>query len=301
MARPQEPAEPASPPPLAEQMRREATSSREALASFGFAPESYGALLDRASQCQADLARAGAVHAARRLERLTEVLSRALSAPASDLEARGRAYLAMLEGVLLQSLASDASSARWRARLDQECLALEEGRPGASLALLTAAGLASDAGATVTPSLSGPIPVTWQRWRFSLVAAQALDAASIPARVAEAVERLRQARTPGLVVLDLGEPVCPERRPLRASHPDAGAAELRARIDRLLQEARAGIVAACDRDLAIGVIGAAFLSLHLVTANQVAFVTAYRMMSLLGEGDPRERKLGLFRRAFGDL
>jgi len=104
-----------------------------------------------------------------------------------------------------------------------------------------------------------------------------------------------------LVVLDLAEAVCPEQRPLRASHPDAGAAELRARLDRLLQDARPAILQQCDRDHAIGVVGAAFLSLHLVTANQVAFITAYRMMSLLENADPREVKLGKFRRAFGDL
>ena len=106
---------------------------------------------------------------------------------------------------------------------------------------------------------------------------------------------------PGLVVLDLAESACPEQRPLRANHPDDGAGELRARLDRILQGARAATLEVCDRDFAIGVVGTAFLALHLFASGQVAFITAYRMMSLLDETDPREKKFGEFRRKFGDL
>lgn len=296
------PAESQSPAaPLAAQLKRESAASHEALESFGLSPESYEGITQRLAESHAELLEAGATRAAARLQRLTTVVAQALAAPASDLEARGRAYLAMLDSVLLQSIAAEAPGPKWIQRLDSEAAAVEADDSTGSLALLTVAGMCADVGAKVAPAPTGPITVEWKGWRFGLVAAHAPDTASIPTRVAAGVETLRAARMPGLVVLDLAQPVCPEQRPLRAAHPDAGAAELRARLDRILHDSRAAIVAACDRDHAVGVIGAAFLAVHLVVANQMAFLTAYRFMSLLDPADPREHTLGQFRRRFGDL
>lgn len=301
---------PTTPPtadaPLADQMRRDSAAARQALESFGLSPESYDALTARSLELQAQLRDAGAAHAADRLGRLASTVAHAVESPEADPQARGLAYLALLDSVLTQSIASEAPGPKWLRRLDLESKRLEAA-PSApelaapTLALLTVASMCADIGAKVSPPPEGPIPIEWRGWRFGLVAAHAPDAASIALRAAAAVEALRDARMPGLVIIDLAQPVCPEQRPLRASHPDAGAAELRARLDRLLQDARPAIIAACDADHAIGVIGAAFLALHLVTANQVAFITAYRFMSLLEPFDPRERKLTEFRRRFGDL
>jgi hypothetical protein len=312
MPRPTRPAPPSRPQieharadpdaaPLSARMRHDAQAARESLAAFGFSPEAYESILERAAATHGVLTGSRALHAANRLTRLIGAFEAAINAPVSDPAARGRAYLALLDTVLLQSLVAEAASPKWIARIDRECARLEEGRPDASLALLTVAGMAAESGATVTPHESGAIVVTFKAWRLGLVAAHAPSADAIPARVADGVARLKAARLPGMVVLDLAEAVCPEQRPLRATHPDAGAGELRARLDRLLQDSRQPIRAACDPDYAVGVVGAAFLALHLVSADQVAFLTAYRMMSLLDPADPRERKLGALREAFGDL
>jgi hypothetical protein len=282
-------------------MRQDAQAAREALASFGFSPEAYESILDQAAGIHGALTGLHATRAADRLGRLITTVESAIHAPVSDPGARGRAYLALLDAILLQSLVAEAASPKWLARIDQECGRLEEGRPDASLAVLTVAGMAEDAGATAAIGASGVLTVTYKGWRIGLVGAHAPSADVIPARVADGVARLKGERLPGMVVLDLAESACPEQRPLRATHPDAGAAELRTRLDRLLQDSREAIRGACDPDHAIGVVGTAFLALHLVSADQVAFITAYRMMSLLDPTDPRERKLGTFREAFGDL
>jgi len=287
--------------PLADQMRRDSAASREALESFGLSPESYATLTQRAESYRHELSERGATHAAARLERLASLVNTALEAPSDDLAARGQTYLALLDTVLMQSLAEESDSPRWLARLDAESRRLEAGDPGASLALLTVAGMCAEMGARVSPKPDGPIPVEWQRWRFGLVAASATDAASIPPRAAGAIENLKAAQMPGLVVLDLAQPACPEQRPLRVAHPQAGADELRGRLDRLLAEARPALLESCDRDHAIGVIGTAFMALHMVAAGQVAFITAYRFMPLIEAGDPREARLAAFRRGFGGL
>lgn len=295
-----EPGAPAA-PPLADQMRRESAESHQALEAFGLTPESYASLTAQAAELEKVLRDSGVGHAADRLRRLSGIVAAALEHAPSDLNARGRAYLALLDSILMQSLATEAPSPKWLNRLNEESRRMDAGHDAASLALLTVAGMCAEIGAKVTPPPEGPIPIEWQGWRFGLVATQAPDAASIVPRVADAVGALRAARMPGLVVIDLAQPVCPEQRPLRASHPDAGAAELRARLDRLLQDARPGLVEACDRDHTLGVIGTAFLALQLVTSDQMAFITAYRFMSLLEPSDPREIKLTTFRERFGDL
>ncbi len=287
--------------PLADQMRRDSAASRQALESFGLTPESYANITERAGLIQRELSQRGAAHAAARLERLTAVIHAALDAPSDDLAARGHTYLALLDSMLMQSLAEESESPRWLARLDAEARRLEAGEAGASLALLTVAGMCAAMGARVSPKPDGPISVEWQRWRFGLVATSAADAKSIPARASAAINTLKRAQMPGLVVLDLAQPVCPEQRPLRVAHPQAGADELRGRLDRLLADARPALLGSCDRDHAIGVIGAAFMAMHMVAAGQVAFITAYRFMPLIEAGDPREARLAAFRRGFGDL
>lgn len=294
------PTDPSAASPLAEQMRRDSAASRQALDSFGLTPESYASISERASMVQQHLVERGAGHAAARLGRLVAVVQGAVEKPSDDLSTRGRAYLALLDSILMQSLAEESQSPRLLARLDAEARRLDAGEAGA-MALLTVAGMCAEIGAKVSPKLDGPVPVEWQRWRFGLVAASAPDAASISARAAGAIEDLRASRMPGLVVMDLAQPACPEQRPLRVAHPQAGADELRARLDRLLADSRPELLRLCDRDHAIGVIGTAFMALHMVAAGQVAFITAYRFMPLIEAGDPRELKLAAFRRAFGDL
>lgn len=292
---------PDAPPPLAAQMRRDSEAAREALGSFGLTPESYAQVIERAVAVGAELRERGAAHAAARLDRLIARVNAVLEAPSSDLAARGQAYLALLDTMLVQSLAHEADSPKSLARLDGESQRLDAGDPGASLALLTVAGMCAEMGARVTPPPEGPILVEWQKWRFGLVSAGSPDAGSIVPRVAASVNTLKQHRMPGLVVLDLAQPACPEQRPIRVAHPQAGASELRERLDRLLNDARRPLIEACDRDHAIGVVGTAFMALHIVSANQMAFITAYRFMPLVEAGDPREAKLAAFRRAFGDL
>ena len=291
------------PNPLKAQLLKASADMHAALADFGFQPESFDSIITQTLDRAARLRAAHAPAAADRLESLCAEFRDALALSA-DPDARGRAYLALLESTLIGVNASEAAGPRWLAALDRHCASLSE--PSATptaggLTLLTVAQMCIDIGAKATPPAGGMVRIEWQGWRLALVPAAAETPDQIAPAVARAADVLRSARTPGLIVLDLSQPVCPERRALRAVHPDDGAAELRARLDRLLQDAKPGIKASANLDHALGVIGCAFLSLHLVAAAQVAFITAYRFMSLLDPADPREHKLARFRVRFGDL
>ncbi|MEZ6234542.1 MAG: hypothetical protein R3B68_10170 [Phycisphaerales bacterium] len=289
---------------LSEQMRKASAEAREHLGAFGLSADSYDGLLRMSGDAEASLRERGALRAAARLDALRGTFAAALERPTDDLEARGEAYLSLLESVLIASLGNETESPAWSARLDR---AFADGAPGVGeLSLLTTAGMCRDVGASIeaarTPETDdGLLRVMWRKWRFGLAPAAAGEADAIAPGVREAGERLRAARLAGLVSVDLAGAVCPERRPVRATHADAGAAELRDRLDRLLRGARASLIGTCDRDHVLGVVGSAFLAVHIVPNDQVAFITAYRFMSLMDPSDPRERTLGRLRDAFDGI
>lgn len=281
-------------------------AARESLEAFGLSPASYDDLIARSRAQEASLRRRGHLMAADRLDGLARVVTEALDAPVSDLAARGRAYLALLDSVLIASFVAEAPGPRWLERLDADLTPAPDDTTSGVLGLHSVARLCAHAGARVVPPPHGPIPVEWQGWRFGIVAAPATaaathDAAPLADRIPPAVDQLRAARLPGLIVADATREVCPEQRPLRASHPDAGAQELRHRLDAMLQRSRPALAAACDRDHILGVIGAAFMALHIVPSNQVVFLTAHRLMPLVEPGDPRAASLGRFARRFGAI
>ena len=152
--------------------------------------------------------------AADRLDGLARVVTEALDAPVSDLAARGRAYLALLDSVLIASFVAEAPGPRWLERLDADLTPAPDDTTSGVLGLHSVARLCAHAGARVVPPPHGPIPVEWQGWRFGIVAAPATaaathDAAPLADRIPPAVDQLRAARLPGLIVADATREVCP--------------------------------------------------------------------------------------------
>lgn len=296
-------------------LARDAAQARKALDQPTFTRQDYVRLHEIASDALARLEAIGLpLPAGNRLARCERTF-RDLLAISQDQGAEvlapreGEVYAAGLEtGQLAQiisalltqrSKTSGAWGQRILAALDPACDALTLLDRRFRLQFIA---MCVDAGVRVEPA-SAEIDAECElgKWRIGLACKRIETENLIDAAVASAGARLKRARLPGLIALEVSGIVWPERRVLAVDSDLTAARELHKRTDAFLIEHAGAIGRIVDPSFAFGVLAAATIPSLNVTTRHVAFSSSFRIASLVPESDPRHAHLVSFVRKFEAL
>ncbi len=139
------------------------------------------------------------------------------------------------------------------------------------------------------------------KWRIGLACKRIESSNLIEAAVSSSAGRLKRARRPGLIVLEVSGVVWPERRILSVDSDLTAAREIHRRTDAFLVEQTDAIGEMVDPSFAFGVLAAATIPTLNIATQHVAFSSSFRIASLVGETDPRYDRLVGFARKFEAL
>ncbi len=139
------------------------------------------------------------------------------------------------------------------------------------------------------------------KWRVGLACKRIESGNLIEAAVSTAAGRLKRAKLPGLIVLEVSGIVWPERRILAVDSDMTAAQEIHRRTDAFLVEQTEAIGGMVDPSFAFGVLAAATIPTLNVTTKHVAFSSSFRIASLVSDTDPRYDRLVGFAKKFEAL
>lgn len=299
--------------PLKAMLARDAAQTRKALDQPTFTRQDYARLHELALSALARLA-AFPLPPGNRLARCERTF-RDLLAIAEDQHAsvilprEGEIYAAGLETGQLSQIISALVTPRARsasvwgqrilAALDPECDAITLLDRRFRLQFIA---MCVDAGVRVEPS-TGDLDAECGlgKWRIGLACKRIETENLIDAAVASAGARLKRARLPGLIALEVSGIVWPERRVLAVDSDLTAARELHKRTDAFLVEHADAIARIIDPSYVFGVLAAATIPSLNVTTRHVAFSSSFRIASLVPESDPRHAHLVSFVRKFETL
>jgi len=148
------------------------------------------------------------------------------------------------------------------------------------------------------PSMGPDALFELSRWRLGLACQLVGDDRSLESAIGASSARLRSARVPGLIALEVTRLIWPERRVLRVDSDTTASHELQRRTDHFLTEQSKRIGANADAGHAFGVLAVATLPTFNVSTRHISFGTTFRIASLVDAHDPRYAKLAEFARRF---
>lgn len=302
-------------PPLAARMQQASQQQREVLRGPIFTRRDYARLLEMAAAARERLAVAAvALPADNRLDQAAGLIERLLAELEKPEDQRqvppgATVYAAGLEIGQLAHIAMHLArpNGPWNGRIGAVLAPAEGDDEAAAEALrdgrfrLQFLGMCRQAELRLEAAPPLEALVELSRWRVGL-AARAVEAPNlIEAAVASAAQRLRSARLPGLIVLEVSRVIWPDRTVLRAASAAAAGHELQRRVDHFLRQQHDTVAAIVDPALVFGVVAVATIPAYLEASGHVAFHTSFRIASLCDSEDPRHQRLVAFARRFERL
>ncbi len=297
---------PATPEPRKAQLAGETVDARKSPGEPEFSKSDYQRLREQALAAKAKLEHAGvAPPEPNRLSRAIATLDQLLGDDAPSKPTESESYLTGLEVGRLSMIVDSLVQPNGKFNEHVRALIAPEvsGAPGLAdaalrlqfLALCRDARFKAEPPSALTPGEGHDGVIELDRWRIG-VAAASLDASesSLKDAIHKGNARLKQARLPGMLVLDATAPCWPERRIIRVAADRDAAAEIHRRADAFLENALDTLDKLTDADFVFGVVAIATIPTFNVARGLVAFSSSVRLAMLRADTDPRAEQMERF-------